>query len=342
MAWKRSTVRLRYAPPFSVVLMRSTVFPPLTIRRGLFLLPLAILLLASCAYELSSSGIPRAKVYGGRLELAWVSVSPDGRLVEFSYKDRSKKTAGGMGVLDWRNGTLKRIEYKDSNGWWHSTQPGTGKRIVSVSGRPGEHLALADKAGNPQTVVLKPQDGFQTIFWPAFIGPNEVMFGAMGPVDPTLKQQVEALGADEHTSFVYTLKFGGKPRLLPTTTKYARELHAKLGGESYQFPSITHVVASRGGNRIAFIGQSLIEPKNAQAKYNYEIFVLENGVLRERTNLKMHMAHIDISADGSTIAFGADPTRTQSFDLWILDLNTNTTHQMSLAERFEQLPEFNQ
>lgn len=141
---------------------------------------------------------------------------------------------------------------------------------------------------------------------------------------------------------VYKLKFGGKPELaFQPINDYMIALKKRLTF-AQDFPGINNVVASDQGKKIAFIGRSNSEPTDTHGQYNYEIFVLENGRLTQMTNLKTVMSMLAISKDGSTIAFGADETRTHTFDLWVLDLKTNHLHQMFLTKRFETLPEFNQ
>lgn len=101
-------------------------------------------LITSCISD-SASGIPRRDVEGGRLELRDLALSPDGHTVSFQYSDREKRT-GGIGLLDWRTGLLRKNTVRGSR----ITFSPDGKYLVGSTpaqiGSAVEKIFLVDTA----------------------------------------------------------------------------------------------------------------------------------------------------------------------------------------------------
>jgi hypothetical protein len=310
--------------------------------KSLYALTAVMLCVSACVgIELSPSGIPRQKIYGNRLGVEWISVSPDGNKVEIAYKDRSKEMSYGYAVYDIRTDTITRT-YK-TNDWSYQKQPGTDFRAAAWS-RPktfGLESGVAIKHdGKVKRLLLEPEQGFRHLAWPSFVSPNEVIFTASTPLNEERKKEAEALGAGKFDSLAYRMRLGQKPVLIKELREFAIAQNERLAVKPL-FIGISNAVASPTG-KIVFFGMNLNEPKDSAGKFNYEVFMLENGKVTQLTDLKSHMARLTISQNGKTVAFGTDSTRTASWDLGIFDLKTKELRVVKLAERFEKLPEFNQ
>jgi len=328
---------------------------------GLFLTTLA-----GCGgVGISRSGIPYVKPYGQRMTMTSVSLSPDGRYVQINYKDRTEKLPNGTALLEWRTGALSKLQPGQTYDWGLPIQPGTNKKTVSKHSTSCRNLnaslLLIDKdtpfevwskqEPTPSSIFLHCDMGFNGYSNVHFISRDEIIFTARRPQNPQLQQQIKAMGIDPVlSSLPYRMKLGGTPELLmpliqqklnvtrslATTEKYyANEL-----ARGNLFFEITQTAASADGKKIAYISiRDSVDEKNKKS-WAYDLFMYENGQVRQITDLKSHMYGIDISADGSTIAFGSDPSRTHSWDLYILDLTTMQLYKMDLAQRMDANPAF--
>jgi Tol biopolymer transport system component len=98
-------------------------------------------------------------------------------------------------------------------------------------------------------------------------------------------------------------------------------------------PGRSFLSAAKDGKRFVFIAQSQTEPRTPGGAFNFELFLFEGGTVKQLTNVRSHLAHAHISYDGSTVAFGSDPTRSYDFDLFILDLTTGEIRATGLREK---------
>lgn len=88
---------------------------------------------------------------------------------------------------------------------------------------------------------------------------------------------------------------------------------------------------SRDGKRIAYVSRTN-ELDKLIGKYNYDIFIFENGRHRRITALKTYLSGMDMSADGSLIVFISDPERNNENQLWLLDLSTGQYKRINISE----------
>ncbi|MCC7166708.1 MAG: hypothetical protein IT565_03980, partial [Rhodospirillales bacterium] len=96
--------------------------------------------------------------------------------------------------------------------------------------------------------------------------------------------------------------------------------------------------ASKDGKRIAFIYLSSTAP--TIRSFNYEIYLHEDGKVRQITDLRSLLAWGHISYNGRYVAFGADKTRNRHYDLFILDLDTGIVKPTGLRDRLAADPAF--
>ena len=195
--------------------------------------------------------------------------------------------------------------------------------------------------------VLEEKAGFYAIFRPSFVSQNELIFQAIAPADAKLVQEVveitktRVIGKSTSDKMVYRLPIGGRPEIIlkEITAHSARDVDntvAKLG------PRIGSVSASRDGKAMVFIDLSSVTPQTKGVGYNYEIFKLEDGKLTQMTHLLSYLYDARVSYDGSTVAFGANPSRRrQDIDLFILNIHTGEVRPMRLLEKLAEHPEFN-
>jgi hypothetical protein len=214
-------------------------------------------------------------------------------------------------------------------------QPSTGK-ILFVAAGPGvwNHFRLLDATDGTTTTLVEANDGFHGIFTPSFIGDDGVIFAGMGPQNPNLAQEVHAYLLHPITDWLaYEYRLGGK------ATTALPEIYAHSLRTNPNTSGVTNLLASRDGKTVVWIDLSSTDP-NLKAKFNYEIFKLENGTITQMTNLRTHMAGLALSYDGSTVAFGSDPSRNKAdADLFVLELATGAIHPMGLVERMRARPD---
>lgn len=329
----------------------------------LFIAGLVLSTLTACGIGVSRSGIPYVKPYGQRMTMTSVWLSPDGRYVRVNYEDRTQKRPYGAALLEWRTGALSKLGSSQKLDWPLPTmQPGTNKMIFPTFHHFRGGMALLDKdtptemlykqEPDPSAVILDSKNvfsrGASNIH---FIAYDEIIFTAQGPENPQLQQQIRAMGIRPDFSVLpYRMKLGGSPQLfMPIIEQKLRAAQQQLGAMGSKNASllardglslmITQMSASADGKKIVYIGASgATAPKTGWA--SYEIFMYENGQIRPLTNLGSHLNTLNISADGSTVAFGADSTRTNSWDLHILDLTTMQLYKMDLAKRMDANPAF--
>lgn len=218
-------------------------------------------------------------------------------------------------------------------------QPGTGNILyVAKAGRPHRfpHLRLLNLSDRTETIILDAKRGFRlAIAAPSFVDPTEIIFDALGPVDPELVIAVENIGRTKSELIIFGLLFGGRTKII---LKNLQSRTQKIIG--YKRPNISNITASENGKRIVFIDLSTSKPYQIGVGYNRDLFMMERGKLTQITNLRSHLAFPDISYDGSTVAFGADSSRRKQFDLFILDLKTGKLRPTNLRDRLAKHPAF--
>ena len=213
-------------------------------------------------------------------------------------------------------------------------QPETGNilYVESEYGRIPMHYRLFDpRDGNDRVVLPKEQGFYSLLSQPCFIGRDEIIFQAIGPKNREFEKIVIELASSPGVPVTYRLKFGEEIQF------YFPELDRR---KSVLDPQITGITASAGGRIVIGIRKSLSEPENAQGKYNLEIFRIDQGRLTQLTKLRSYLANSTVAYNGSTVAFGADPTRQRVLDLSILDMTTGTVTPTGLRKRIEQHPDF--
>lgn len=277
--------------------------------------------------------IPRPS---GKNHMGAPSFSTDGQRLLAMVADSS---SGELVSIDLRS--LERMTLAPARRNWSMAvaQPGTDN-VLLVMGGHGTlyHLILVDTKTGKETVVLKKGDGFAVgIFTPSFIGPDEIVFEAIGPRDPALKQGVSELSPHIAANIPYRLKFGERPEFI-LSKEWANK-------EMPRHPGFSSLSASDDGSVFAFIAPSRIEPLDAQKFINFEIFVVKAGTLRQVTNVRSHLAYAKVSRDGDTVVFGANADRAAlrggaSHDLYVLDLRTGSLTSTSLPKRLQDHPDF--
>lgn len=296
-------------------------------------------------------------------QLGFLAVSPNGRIVAFEFRHPTK--GGGLGLLDWRTGrsmrlpqpvaqpsfsydgkslvgiiergiavvdfaTMERaevintVQVNNESPHFPVFQPGTGK-ILYVAGKNADrYFKLLDPADHSEKVILGPEDGYYTIFRPSFVGPDEIIFEALSPRNKELGQVVKAL-AGPGVAVAYRLRFGGRPEIL------GRDLQDKTLHPD--FHELASLAATPDGKTLVYIGLSATHPYTDRRQYNLEIFRLEDGQPRQMTDLRNFSSFLGLSADGSVVAFGSDPTRSKCVDLAVLDMRAGKVVKTGLLER---------
>jgi hypothetical protein len=236
-----------------------------------------------------------------------------------------------------------------------------GQALCTFSGWPGGHgLCLYDLKTGKYTVLVPPQKGFGTIFSHWIVGRDDVFFAAYDPQDEQVKAELKDLLVDPELGYEpdrrfqtipYRVRTGGRPQIV-----YQDILRRVVGGAP------TTYAASCGGKRVAFIdfspGEEALMRKAHRERRGYrsrmDVYVRDGDSQRAVTNLKAYMAHVAISCDGSTAAFGtyAPPTgisdpayehwSRRQFEPSVVDLGTNQVVPLRLIDRLRSDPSLTQ
>lgn len=313
------------------------------------------------------------------------AISPDGRMVAFQYKD-GESGFHGLGLFEWETGKLSPIpralgthlgnasfspdgkrllamtstagsgqivsidlatsrmtELAQARRGWQAPvfQPGTDNVLVVVGG-PGiyYHLKLLNLKDGTETTILEEKVGFKvSLFTPSFVGANEIIFQAIAPADPQLRQAVLDLVPNDTETIAYRLEFGGRPEIILADVTANKVSPNERGASS--------VSASNDGKTLAFIAHSRSEPYNEAGAYNYEVFTLKDGMLKQMTDLRSYMSLAKVSYDGSTIVFSSVPNRHVrsnprfgGLNPLLLDLRTGKVTPTHLLEALQQRSDF--
>lgn len=120
------------------------------------------------------------------------------------------------------------------------------------------HLKIFDDVTKNVTTLLPESDGFRSgIFYPKFVGSDDLIFEAILPNNPTLKKYVVGLvGADPiHVS--YTLKLGKSPEVIISHIQGRKD---KVGGITK--PNIRFISATKYYKKIFFVDLNADFPYN--------------------------------------------------------------------------------
>jgi len=220
-------------------------------------------------------------------------------------------------------------------------QPGTDNLLFTVqeTNSRGESfyrgINLVNAKTRAESVLLNPNQGFVLpIYRPSFVGAEEIIFFAISPAPPELSQAAEQAYniPNGNASLAYSLRFGEAPQIIPP---YPELQQGKL--EKIKLFDLMPT-ASKDGKRQAFIYQSSTHPVGKGN--NYEIYLREDGKVRQVTDLRSHLAWPHISYNGRYVAFAADKTRNRHYDLFILDLDTGIVKPTGLRDRLAADPAF--
>lgn len=302
-------------------------------RAVLFLLVFLTAVLAGCTSSRLEAQLE------DRVAIQLDDISPDGSTIAFRY--RHKTFGNRIGLFEWRTGNLTTVPSPPGTSFYDSRFTADGKKLltrafvqgtndlflvnlatlqatllvqISMDLLPGglESIPVLEPQGDKvlfstglperrlirldvktgETTVLLGEYFKWAIFTPYVVGQNEIILSGMNPVDSEVIKRLESLGLHSVDAPVYRLRFGGRPELVFPTERRAN-------------PLIGNVSASGNGKTIAFIGLSMNAPYNERKQYNLEIFSVTDGIVRQHTNLKMHMSHAKVSRDASAVVFAA-------------------------------------
>ena len=320
----------------------------------------AVLLLALLCTACSSTG---GGGEGPRYSIEGLDLSPDGHLVAVQFTDHELKRSG-FGLYDWRKSDFtplpappggrayidpsfsadgkslvavsdnqlylidlasRRVERLTEGGTGFKQTPvfaPDGSGILYVGSNPArlEFLKLPERT---ELEVLEAKDGFGTISKPAFGANDRVIFLATDPRNPAIYDQVMAFpdaraASDSHS---YGLKFGSTPEMI------LKNLWSEGKAKSRWYSGPQDLRASRDALKILYIDQVEKAP---------ELFLIENGAIRQLTHLHGVMRLPAISFDGSTAAFAGDNSRNSlSYNLHIVDLATGKESSAGLLSRLK-------
>ena len=262
------------------------------------------------------------------------SFSYDGKRLAAVIGDNSAFSVSQIVVIDLATIQLTQVTEGREPRYYPVFQPGTDQ-ILYVVGGLGifYHLRLLNISDHTETTVLEKQDGFLVVISrPSFVTSTEIIFQAIAPSDPELKDAVKQLTESEFAQVSYRLRFGDHPELLFP--------HVESNRKAFFRPGLSWLSASENGNHVVVVYLSNVEPRTKGVGYNYEIFKLENGKLKQLTNVRSHIQAAHVSYKGSKVAFGSDPKRRREWDLFVLDMKTGKIRATNLLERLAKHPEF--
>jgi Tol biopolymer transport system component len=276
---------------------------------------------------------------GGIKGMGFLSYSSDGGKLAASITMELGKPPM-LGVVDIASGTVSLLP-AEATGVYPVFQPDDKAILYRPSAYP-EHLSLFDISTRTTRDVIPRRPGFYTIFKPSFLDSHTILFAGMGPNDPHTAALVRELGASDASSIPYRLRLGSTIEVAyPDIVRR----HVALRGEPP-----TNYSASRDGRRVVFIGRSQSEEERHSHEvgghFRYDLFVIEDGSVRQVTNLKSYISSQTISADGSTAAIGIyakpvsefryEKAQDRPFDLWIVDLGTGAVTPTDLLSRINR------
>jgi Tol biopolymer transport system component len=353
-------------PPVKAVCPQSNRVGSMSFCRRL----LAVFLpLALCA-----CGGGHGDYFAPRYGIQDLALSPDGSTVAVRFTDRELKKSG-LGLYEWERGRFTPIRNPASDRSFSdpSFSP-DGTRLVAVSGNQIVVIDLAtlgitqvteggqgfkesptflpDGSGilyvlsNParfmlvnladrqEKQMLDPLVGFGTISRPCFGGPDRIIFTASAPRNPELYAELEKFPGSrpDRDVHVYGMKFGEQPQLI------LNNLWLEGKKRSRWFAGEGSLQASKDARRIVFIdyAESSAGPDN---NVDQELFVIDDGALRQLTHLNASLMAAAISYDGGTVAVGCDSGRSMSHDLCVIDMNSGKLRKVGLLRDLHLAPD---
>lgn len=92
-------------------------------------------------------------------------------------------------------------------------------------------------------------------------------------------------------------------------------------------------VVSGDGKKIFFISLTNKIDNSNDFNYHYDVFVIEDGVVRRLTNLNALITGLAVSFHGDQVAYQSDPQRNHNSAIWIMDTVTKTHQKINLGRR---------
>lgn len=274
------------------------------------------------------------------------SFSPDGR----SLAAAISSDAGNIAIFDLA--TLQMTGLHRSDCWLGSPPKfqSDGSAVLFSTGGFPQYLCLYDLNKRTTSIPLARENGFYAIGSLGFAEAGKALFVGIGPKNATLASSVESLGVSKTSAFVpYHLGTNGVPEIAyPELVKRGAKLSKGMAGGPASF------AASRNGEKVVFIDRSLTEEdrvaRERAGQFRYDLFMIEGGVTRQVTHLETYLAHLAISYDGHTAAFGIQsrpasefkdkPSSPGRLDLAIIDLRTGVVKRIDLSARLDAEPLF--
>lgn len=262
------------------------------------------------------------------------SFSYDGKKLAAVIGENRAFSVSQIVVIDLATLQLTQVTEGRAPRYYPVFQPGTDQILYVVGGLGvSYHLRLLNISDHTETTVLKKQDGFLVVITrPSFVTSNELIFQAISPSDSKMKESVKQLTGSEVAQVSYHLQFGGRPEI------YLPQLESKRR-RSWE-PGMSWLSASENGKEVVVVHLSNVEPRTKGVGYNYELFKLENGKLKQMTNVRSHIQAAHVSYKGSKVAFGSDSKRRREWDLFVLDMKTGIVQATNLLKRLATHPEF--
>ena len=214
-------------------------------------------------------------------------------------------------------------------------QPGTGN-VLYVNGSGSYGLILLNpKTGTEKVILEKKRNGFIHLQQPFFIGQKEVLFQASGPQNFEMqKKQTLEWRLRVGIGLGYKLKFEKMPELLSLESEL-EEQKTLFGAAAFDALS-----ASQGGNKIVFIRVRQDTPTDETHKVLSELYTIKGDEIVQLTDIRDAIFYSRISYDGSIVAFVADITEPNTFDLFIYDMKSGEIKPTNLLDKIRNDPAF--
>lgn len=236
-------------------------------------------------------------------------------------------------------------------------QPGDQALLIEQGDAASKSLCLHDLRTGQSQIVLPSQIGFSLIRSVSFIAEDEILFVGRDPKDPVVTDQLRQLGVNPVTATIpYRFKFGGQPHIaFPDILERSRALMAPLSPDGP-----LEMYAADGGKKIVYVDRSLSEEARVQDSrrhpgrlgiaFHYDLFVIDNGVTRQVTQLEAFAGFPAVSLDGSTAAIGRfvgqmtkekylDRSK-RGFEPLIVDVATGKVTETNLIDQINADPRF--
>jgi hypothetical protein len=277
--------------------------------------------------------IPRSGIYDA-------SYTPDGEhLIGLVF---SPLSANGRTLVKVKLDTMEYTQlyelpqYDPSNTKvryrWHEPrqQPGTNKVLFVVNHEISVYkpsLILLDPQTGKMETVLDSKNGFDYgIFGLGFASKDEVVVGGRKPLSPDLLDEVRKLEWKDADIRSY-------PYAISLATGRARPVASVPNQGGF-------IGVSNDGRTIGLNALSRLKPYTDSGAYNYEIFSLTNGNLKQHTFRFSYITNAVMSSDGSTVVFQTAPNNVHpggsTLDLYAADLRTDQVTRIPFFDYLQQ------